>query len=234
MTLLSALNDAQRLLSLPVTANVVADGQETQNLLFALAKEEVAECASALNWPKLLRTHSFTASLASLQSGALPSDFDRIAEGSFWNRTEDREVCGPLSSQEYALAYGRPVTATYTQYWMRRYDGIHIFPVPASADTMAFEYVINTPVQATGGGAFKETFTADTDETVLGDRLLRLGVIWRYKQAKGRDYAEDMKNYEMAKASEFGKQRSARVLSLTPRSDDVLGMPLTPESGFGA
>lgn len=234
MTLLAALNDAQRLLSLAVTAQIVADGQETQNLLFALAKEETAECASALPWPLLTRTHSFTASLASLQASGLPSDFDRIIEGSFWNRTQDREIGGPLSGQEYALAYGRPVTATFMQYWQRRYDGIHIFPVPSAADTLAFEYVNNTPVQATGGGSYKTEFTADTDVPLLGDRLLKLGVLWRYKAAKGRDYAEDLKNYEMAKASEFSKQRSSRVLSLTPRSEDVLGLPIVPESGFGA
>ena len=65
MTLLTALNDVQRLCSLAVTAGIVADGQDTQNLLFALAKREVSECARRYDWPILRRTQSFTASLVS-------------------------------------------------------------------------------------------------------------------------------------------------------------------------
>lgn len=232
MSLLTALNDAQRLLSLAVTSLIVADGQETQNLLFVLAKEEVSECAAALPWPTLSRELTFAASLASLQANGLASDFDRIVEGSFWNRTTDREVGGPLSSQEWQLAQGRPIVTSISQYWMRRFDGIHIYPVPTAADTMAYEYIVNTAWTTSGGTALAAP-TADTDLTRLGDRLLKLGVTWRYKAAKGRDYAEDLKNYEMAKASEFAKQRSARVLSLTPRSEDVLGMPIVPEGNFG-
>lgn len=232
MSLLTALNDAQRFLSLAVTSLIVADGQETQNLLFALAKEEVAECAASTPWPILLREHTFTASLAALQATGLASDFDRIIEGSFWNRTTDREVIGPLSSQEWQLAYGEPIVASITQFWMRRYDGINIFPTPSAADTMVYEYVVNTPWTTSGGSPLTAP-TADTDLTVLGDRLLKLGVLWRYKAAKGRDYAEDLKNYEMVKASEFTKQRSARVLSITQRGEYVLGMPLVPEGNFG-
>lgn len=237
MSLLTACNDAQRLLSLAVSATLIADGQETQNLLFALAKEEVAECASWKEWPILTRSQSFTASLASLQSApGKPTNFDRAIAGTFWNTTTDRQIGGPLNAQEWALAFGEPVTSLIEQYVMFRYDGLYIFPTPTAADTITFEYVINTPWETSGGTALTAP-TVDTDVSKFGDRLLKLGLVWRYKQSKGRDYAEDMRNYEIARELVFEGQRgSARTLSIAgfENQDTGASLPNFPVSGFGS
>jgi len=238
VTLLTALNRAQRLLSLAVTSGIVADGQETQNLLWGLADTEASELLERdeYDFPLLRRTKSFTASLASLQSSGKPSDFQRAIAETFWNRSTDRKIYGPLTDKEWAIAYGAPVTSATWQSAMFRYDGLHIFPVPTVADTIAYDYIINTPVQATGGGAYKEQFTADSDVYLLGDRLLTLGVVWRYKLAKGRDYAEDLKNYELALASKYRADRgAARELSVAP-GEESLWPPdgIIPDTGFGA
>lgn len=234
MTLLTALNDVQRLCSLPVTSAIVADGQETQNLLFALAKREAKELARRHDWTALRRTQSFTASLASLQSApGKPADFDRIVKGTFWNRTTDREVGGPLSDQEWSLAYGEAVTSLIQQYWMLRHDGLHIFPAPTVADTLAFEYIINTPVESSGGAA-QATWQADTDVFRLDEELLTLGVTWRFFKQKGLDYAEALKDYELRVSGEIGAARGQRDIYISTEGQDPMGMPLIPETGYGA
>ena len=235
MTLLTAINSAQRLLSLPVTTGVVSDGQETQNLLWELAKREVAELARRHDWPELRRTQSFTASLASLQSApGKPTDFDRAVPGTFWNRTTDKQILGPLNDQEWSLAYGQAVTAAVTQYVMFRHDGLHIYPVPTAADTIAYEYIINTPWETSGGSALTAP-TADTDVSKLGDELLLLGLVWRYKQAKDRPYAEDLRNYEMRVQQQINASKGApRVLTIAPPETQWPSEPLIPETGFGA
>lgn len=238
MTLLSACNAAQRKLSLSVTAQIVADGQETQNLLFALANDEAAELLERdeYDFPQLRRTQSFTASLASLQSApGKPTNFQRAIPETFWNATTDRKIYGPLRDEEWAIANGNAVTSATWQSVMFRYDGLHIFPVPTAADTITYDYIINTPIQATGAGAYKTQFTADTDEYLLGDRILQLGIVWRYKAAKARDYAEDLKNYELALAALYRVgQGASRTLSIAP--DEVEWPPdgIVPDSGFGA
>lgn len=237
MTLLTAVNGAQRKLSLAVTSSVVADGQETQNLLLQLANEEAEEVLQRdeYDFPLLRRTQSFTASLASLQGApGKPTNFQRAIPETFWNATKDRKIYGPLRDEEWAIANGNAVTSATWQSAMFRYDGLHLFPVPAAADTITYDYIINTPVQATGGGAYKTAFTADTDEYLLGDRILRLGIVWRYKADKGRDYAEDMKTYELALSALARAQRgAARTLSVAP--DEVEWPPdgIVPDSGFG-
>lgn len=237
MTLLSAVNNAQRLLSLAVTSGVVADGQETQNLLLGIANMEAAEVLERdeYDFPLLRRTKSFTASLASLQASGKPSDFQRAIAETFWNQSNDRKIYGPLTDKEWAIAYGSPVTSAAWQSAMFRYDGLHIFPVPTVADTIAYDYIINTPALANDGTTYKTAFTADNDTYLLGDRLLTLGVVWRYKQAKGRDYAEDLKNYELALAAKYRADRgAARELSIAPGEESMWPPDgLIPDTGFG-
>lgn len=222
MTLLSAVNDAQRELSLPITATLVADGQETQDLLFRMAKKEAAEIVRRgdYDWPILTRTLSFTASLASLQSSGKASDFKRAIRNSFWNATTKRPIAGPLNNQEWMQANYQPLTSSIQQFAMFQYDGLHIFPTPTVADTIAYRYIINTPVLDVDGVTYQTTFDTDTDSYLWGDEILTLGVVWRYLQVKGRDYAEALKDYETALATEFGAQAgSARLLALAPEDD---------------
>lgn len=234
MSLLTACNRAQRALSLAVTSAIVGDGQETTQLLYELAMQEVEETAQAKDWPILRRTQSFTASLASLQSApGKPSNFDRAIPETFWNATKKRPMYGPISDQQWAEYNGWPISSGITQYVMFRYDGLHIYPVPTAADTITYDYIINTPWETSGGSALTSP-TADTDVTKLGDRLLRLGLIWRYKQSKGRDYAEDMRSHQLAIEEEYSKQIGAgQNVSIAPMEiDPVLGVNV-PEIGFG-
>lgn len=236
MTLLTAVNNAQRELSLPVTSTLIADGQETQNLLYRLARKEASEILRRTDYvfPALRRTQSFTASLASLQSApGKPTNFKRAIPGTFWNRSTNRQIGGPLSEEEWALANGDSVTSMIQQYVMFRYDGLHIFPVPTVADTISYDYVFNTPVLAADGVTYKANFSVDTDTYVLDEELLTLGVVWRYLKTKGRDYAEAMRDYEFALSAEAVMQRTPRTLSIAPDDNDGLGLPNVPDSGFG-
>lgn len=229
MTLLSAVNNAQRLLSLSVTASVIADTQETQQLLYGLANSEAADVLRReFYWPLLTRTKNFTASLASLQAAGKASDFSRAVPDTFWNTTTKRPIAGPLNAQEWSRANGQPVTSAIQQYAMFRYDGLHLFPNPTSADAISYDYITNTPVLA-ADTTYKTAFSVDTDTYVFSEDVLKLALIWRYKQSKGRDYAEDLRNYELALASEYEAQRgAARVLSLSPSDDPDIGAANLP------
>lgn len=238
MTLLTAVNAAQRRLSLAVTSTVVADGQETQNLLYALANEEAEDILARddFDFPLLRRTQSFTASLASLQSApGKPTNFQRAIAETFWNQSQNRKIYGPLRDEEWAIANGNAVTSANWQNVMFRNDGLHIYPVPTIADTITYDYIINTPVLAVDGTSYKTEFSADTDSYLLGDRILRLGIIWRYKADKGRDYAEDMRNYELALSALYRSQiGAARDLSITPEEAPWPPEGVVPDTGFGA
>lgn len=235
MTLLTALKDAQRELSLAVTSSMVSDGQETQNLLYRLANKAAKDVLRRPEYrlPLLEREHSFTATTgATLQTSGKPSDFDRIIPDTIWNRSTDKKVAGPLDQEEWAIANGLPISSNIEQYAMLRYDGLHIFPAPTVGDTIAYQYRINTPVQATGGGAYKTVFSADSDVYLLGDELLTLDVVWRYKREKGRDYAENLKDFELALQSIASGTSGSRRAYVASPDGDAFGIGLIPETGF--
>ena len=59
--------------------------------------------------------------------------------------------------------------------------------------------------------AIGDSFSADTDNFVLGDRLLKLAMIWQWKANKGSPYAEDMGTYQTALASISGRDSPAPI-----------------------
>ena len=237
MTLLTALNEAQRELSLPVTATIIADGQETQNLLYRLANKAAREIVNSrpeYRLPAIEREHSFTTTTsATLQASGKPSNLKRIIPDTIWNRTSDKKVAGPIDQEEWAIANGAPITSQITQFAMLRYDGLHLFPAPTVAETVAYEYRCSTPVLAVDGTTYKESFSVDTDSYVFGDELLTLDVVWRYKRDKGRDYAESLKDFEMALMTAASATSGARRAYIAQPDADPFGFNV-PETGFGS
>ena len=81
---------------------------------------------------------------------------------------------------------------------------IHIFPtlegpiVPpytpvTAAETAYFAYLHKNCVALSSGGYGNE-FLNDADSFALDERLLKLGMIWKWKAQKGSPYAEDLSN----------------------------------------
>jgi hypothetical protein len=62
------------------------------------------------------------------------------------------------------------------------------------------------------GGGFSDTFVNDTDTFILGERLLRLGMIWQWKAQKGSSYAEEMATYTDALNVRSGSDSPAPIL----------------------
>jgi hypothetical protein len=60
-------------------------------------------------------------------------------------------------------------------------------------------------------------FTQDTDTFVLNDRLLKLGLIWYWKQQKGQPYAEDLETYQTALSQLIGADKGSNLLEVGTR-----------------
>ena len=61
-------------------------------------------------------------------------------------------------------------------------------------------------------------WAADSDLSLISERLIRLGAVWRWKRRKGFDYSEEMNDYEGALDRLGGQEDTAPVVSM---SDDV-------------
>jgi len=74
---------------------------------------------------------------------------------------------------------------------------LQTWPVQGAGIILHFGYMNANCVNLASGGVGPR-FLSDNDTFVMDERLLKLGLIWRWKQGKGGSYAEDMDTYEDA------------------------------------
>lgn len=90
-----------------------------------------------------------------------------------------------------------------------------IFPAVPLGDQAKFYYQTGRFVRP-ASGADKAAFGADDDQFVLDERLLMLGLVWRWRHQKRMEYAEDMQNFEVALAQTISADKGARILTTGP------------------
>jgi hypothetical protein len=88
---------------------------------------------------------------------------------------------------------------------------MHIYPVMPVGQSVYFAYMDKNCVTLVGGGRGDE-FLNDADSFLLGDRLLKLAMIYQWKMNKGGAYAEDMSTFGDALAVAQGHDSPAPII----------------------
>lgn len=189
-------------LNKPGTATGSTDPQIIQ--LVSLANEEVQELAGRFDWQTLIVEQSFSTVNAEDQGllvGAVCSVTKpprKIINETMFNRTTHFPVTGPLTPTGWqGLKAVTTVAGFYSRYRIRS-GHLLFYPAPAAAQSVYFEYITEFAVSSADGSAFRLAFMADDDFPLLDSRLIKLGLKWRWKSAKGLDYEEDFNTYERA------------------------------------
>jgi hypothetical protein len=86
----------------------------------------------------------------------------------------------------------------------------------ALGDTVQFYYMSNL-LFADAGGTPKAAITADTDVFRLDERLLKLGLIYKWKSDNGRPYGQDISDFEDALAIMIGADKGSKILHMGRR-----------------
>lgn len=216
------------------SAVVTATDQQTQRVL-AFAQEEGEELASRWAWQGLQREANFS-TVANETQGTLASicgaDFNYIVNETIWNRTQRRPIFGPKSQAEWQALKAAFVNGPWYQYRIRQ-NAILFTPVPGVGDQCYFEWISKNWVIKASDGTGSPIWTNDADTSYLDERLLTLGIIWRWKSAKGFDYAEDFAKYERAVADAIARDGGKPRLSLTPGSRDLYPGVIVPAGNWG-
>ena len=230
MSLLTIVQNAALRLSLnsPSAAYSSSDLQVKQ--LVALAQQEGKELARRHPWTVLTKEKTFTSTAAAAQTGALESDFDRFVDGTFFNRTQKRPVYGPISSQDWQFTQA-VVAETITESFRVRGTDVLITPTPNGTDSYAYEY-ISTQWCESSGGTDQSAWASDTDTGLLDEEIMTQGVIWRFLRAKGMDYAEPFRSYEVQIAERFSRDGGRRILNFASKRFYGPRAPLVPEGSW--
>lgn len=164
-----------------------------------------------------------------------PTDVDHLTPSTFWDVGQRWQLEGPLSPQDWqALKNGIIATGPRRRY--RVMDGqFFIDPVPADNNQLEYEYYSYNWAMS-NIGATQSTFLADTDVYLLDDDTMILGLIWRFRRAKGLDYDQEYSTWQNAVDRFKSRQASAGSLLMNRSvydSPPFIGWANIPDSGYG-
>jgi hypothetical protein len=225
--------DAADRLGVVRPTSVIGSADQQVRQLLALAQQEGKELARRYPWQVIVKEATFTATATEAQASVIPTDFDRFVSDTFYNRTLNRKVEGPLNSQEWQN-YKASVSTVLFDAFRVRGDGMLLAPTPNAGDSYAFEYVSKWWCTVSGGTTpTLAAWNADTDEGILHEELMTLGIVWRFLRAKGLDYAEAFRSYEMAVMQRQGWDGGKRIVNMA-RGGYPSGRPRTPSFPDGS
>ncbi|ULQ46944.1 hypothetical protein JN531_001350 [Flagellatimonas centrodinii] len=233
MTLLEIVQQAAAEIGIAVPQIVVGSTDTQVRSLLAVAKRESADLSNRFRWQRLTLEGTFTTVAAELQGDVttLFPGYKALVNGSMWDRTLDRPIPGALSSQDWQLLKAANTSGPYQSFRIRGNELLFI-PAPPAGQTVAAEYYSRFPVLATDGTTAKATWTVDTDTSLLPDALITMGVVWRFKRARGMDYAEEFSSYERSVMDYIGRDGGKSTLYSADPLNGRLPSAYVPEGSW--
>ncbi|MGE0629986.1 MAG: hypothetical protein AB7O43_19475 [Hyphomicrobiaceae bacterium] len=194
MTLLTMISSVCRRVGQPPPVAVIAATEETVLRLLEIAEDEGRELARFGDWKVLRRTHTFLTTATESQTNThTPADVGAYLDGTFWNRTRKMPLHGPVSAEEWHSIKAQSSAPVLDTFYLEGTTWLQQ-PVPPAGSTIAYGYRSSYWCKSSGG-TLQETWAADTDLGVLSERLMELGIIWRYRQSRGMDWVTDYDRY---------------------------------------
>lgn len=218
MTILTALQSAAVRLVGTRPASIFSSTDQTELELADLANEVATDIMKGHPWRALTKIHEMTGDGVAT-SFPLPADYDRMVNTShmhdgaswFWDYTAVPDL------DTWMLLQDSGFSAVSPGGWIILDNQFQFYPAPATDAPARFPYISknfarSAPAQNTGVITPQDSFTNDADTFALNERLITLGVIWKYREQKGMGYGEDMASYELALSQEQARDAGSRTI----------------------
>lgn len=194
MTLLTMCQDAADEMQLTLPATIIGSSAPDARRFARYANKVGRTLMKRHPWQALRNEQAFTGVSGSEQTGAIPADFDRFVPETFWNRSADRLVVGPISPVRWQGLKASTYSDTQ-QLFIYRGSNVYFVPDLAGGESLAFEYVSNKWALAASDSAPQTTFLADGDTTLLDEELITLGIIYEWLRSEGQPFQMALADY---------------------------------------
>ena len=149
-----------------------------------------------------------------VENYALPADCKRLHRGEFgvYERQNTRRPCVSVSDDgqwEYMKELGS--AGAYRFYRLRGYDGarsIDLYQPLEASSTIVIGYVSRNWIVGD-----KAAFTSNDDVSMFDRRLLEAGIVFRFRERKGLEYADKHAEYEALLARMANDTRARRKVT---------------------
>jgi hypothetical protein len=180
--------------------------------MLALANEMAQRIAYEYrDWQKLKTTQTYAGN-GVITAFNLPANYQRmLLSSNVWRSTSQLlPMTFVPDTDEWLNHRLRGYTGSYGE-WTLLGGQLHIYPVMPVGESAYFAYLDKNCITLNGGGV-GDAFQNDLDSFILGDRLLKLGMIWQWKANKGGSYAEDMGTFGDALSVSMGHDAPAPII----------------------
>lgn len=231
MTCLTIIQDVAQRINLPSPTSAAQSSDPQIIQLVALANKE-GEWQSNKDWQVLTKTATFLTTAVQLQTtlSTVAPGLKNIINDTIWNRDLRRPVYGPMTAQRYQQVQAAVFAGPWNQFIIQQ-DQILFFPVPAAGQTCVFQYVTQNWCQSSGGTG-QARFVMDDDVLLLREDLFKLGVEWRWKKAKGLEFAQEFADYEDFLADAFARDGSKDIINMGSARYDIYPGVLVPSGSW--
>jgi hypothetical protein len=129
------------------------------------------------------------------------------------------QMPGPVNEDDLLAMKALPVVAQPSVWRQVGFNGlmsIEFFPVLGVGEIATFYAAQGTwIVDINGAPRVPPQWGADTDRSVFPERIILFGAIWRWKQAKGLDYAEAMDTAEKILDRHQAQEETGRTINMS-------------------
>lgn len=220
MTLLSICQNVMPRLGLPRPTFIAASTDLTAQIVMSFANQAADELARYHDWQSLIIEKTHTTVATQIQTGAIPTDYDRfVYDPQIWNTTANYKYYKADQLRwRFLKQYGG--NAGIGGFWRMLGNQLNILPIATAGQTIKFEYISENWAQSAALVA-QSSFQVDTDTSLLPERLIELSIIWRFRQSRGfPGYAEDLSTFEREQEKAAAADRGATALDRWPNDDD--------------
>ncbi|CAB4139725.1 hypothetical protein UFOVP353_4 [uncultured Caudovirales phage] len=226
MTVLTIIQDTCGRLGLQIPAAIFSSTDEQVIQFRSLLNASGKSISRIHDWTFLKKEHTFTTVAADVQTGGVPSDFDRYLNHTMFNRTRSEKIYGPLTNFEWQVDKGGFAGLSIRAAFRFRGGDILITPVPTAGDSIYYEFITKNWCESASGTA-QEKFQADTDISLIDEELLTKDITWRFLKAKGLDYSEEFQEFQVELANFRARDGGARIIDAAqePNDDVFVNIP---------
>jgi hypothetical protein len=164
----------------------------------------------------------------------LPPDYETITDNTHWDKTKHWQMLGPVDAQQWQWLKSGYISTGPRVRWRILGNTFQIWPPYNTQEYLGFEYRSKGWARS-ATDQVKNSFTADSDTTVLDDTIMVLATKLKYFQIKSFDSTALQQDYmrylNVAKANDKG----SATLSFAPAPSAVLiGWANIPDTGYGS
>jgi len=215
MTLLSVVKDVCARVGVTVPSAVVpaVNANRTMQEMLTCANEMAQRIAyDTRGWGMLTETGTLVGDGTTI-GFPLPANYKRLLlTSNVWRSNARQQPLRFIADPDEWLRRRSGVGETSSWgEWIIFGDNLRIYPPLAAGEQAQFLY-LNKDCVALSSGGHGDAFLNDADRFRLDERLLKLGMIFDWKQNKGSPYAEDMGTWSDAMAIAMGADKPMPIM----------------------